>query len=138
MYRILPWSVVLFCFMHLISPGLVYAQETAESDPQNERLLDLETGVREIGLAAGYATQCLQVNGDEDAAQAVGDEALAVAELILQDFGSTLAFLFTANAGYGAGDPVDEDQCEQYIRDWNETVDAFFVELEPSTKEAAE
>lgn len=138
MYRMLLWGVVLFCSLFPISPVLVYAQEESETDPQNERLVELEIGAREIGLAAGYATQCLREQGEEEAAQAVGDEALAVAELILQDFGSTIAFLFAANAGYGAGDPVDEEQCEQYIRDWKETVDAFFLELEPSAEEASE
>lgn len=144
MFRLLLWNMVFVFPLIAFHPSAAYAQdesaptneETADTSEQN--LAELEAGAREIGLAAGYSTQCLRERGDEEAAQAIGDEAIAVAELILQDFGSTIAFLFAANAGYGAGDPVDVDQCDQYISDWSETVDAFFVELETLVEEASE
>ena len=119
-------TTLLLC-LGIISPVRVAAQ-TKDSDA--ERQAALENSVREIGLSAGYATQCHESKNNQKAIERVGDEALAVAELLLQDFGSTLAFLFTSNAGYGAGKPTDLTDCDKLIQDWQEFVDRFNQEGE--------
>ncbi|MEM1368171.1 MAG: hypothetical protein AAGG02_09145 [Cyanobacteria bacterium P01_H01_bin.15] len=115
--------------------GLLSAQaQETESETEQERI---EKGVREMGLLAGYAYQCHLRTGDEDAAETVGDESLAVAEIVLEDVGSTLAFLFAGNAGFGAGTTFESENCEQAIVEWNKFVDEFFADEEDESEEAS-
>ena len=119
------WKIIVcLLFFGIFSP-MVKAQEVEPEEARQERL---ENSVRQIGLSAGYATQCYMDKKDQKAVERVGDEALAVAEIILQDFGSTLAFLFASNAGYGAGKPTDLTECDQLIQDWQELVERFSEE----------
>lgn len=113
-------------FLGLFTP-VIQAQEI---DPEEVKQENFENSIRKIGLAAGYASQCYMDKDDREAVERVGDEALAVAEIILQDFGSTLAFLFASNAGYGAGKPTDLTKCDQLIVDWQELVESFSEEEE--------
>ena len=108
-------------FLELFTPTI----QAQEIDPEEVKQENFENSIRKIGLAAGYASQCYMEQDDQEAVERVGDEALAVAEIILQDFGSTLAFLFASNAGYGAGKPTDLTKCDQLILDWQELVESF-------------
>ena len=111
----------LVLFLGLCTPTI----QAQEIDPEEAKQENFENSIRKIGLAAGYASQCYMEQDDQEAVERVGDEALAVAEIILQDFGSTLAFLFSSNAGYGAGKPTDLTKCDQLIQDWQELVESF-------------
>ncbi|ELS00696.1 hypothetical protein Xen7305DRAFT_00003970 [Xenococcus sp. PCC 7305] len=111
----------LVLFLGLFTPTI----QAQEIDPEEVKQENFENSIRKIGLAAGYASQCYIEQDDQEAVERIGDEALAVAEIILQDFGSTLAFLFTSNAGYGAGKPTDLSNCDQLILDWQELVESF-------------
>ena len=107
------------------------AQGTSAQDAQKEKAEqtkneNLETDIRQIGLSAGYATQCHDIKDNPEGVERVGDEALAIAQIILQDFGSNLAFLFASNAGYGAGKPLqDSSKCDELISDWEDFLERF-------------
>ena len=88
----------------------------------------MENDIRKIGLSAGYAAQCYQERKDQDAVERIGDEALSVSHILLQDFGSTLAFLFSSNAGYGAAKSIDLTECDGLIDDWEKFVDRLSEE----------
>ncbi|MGK7873178.1 MAG: hypothetical protein AB4426_07655 [Xenococcaceae cyanobacterium] len=127
--------LTLLLFLGLSGPT-IRAQETDTKAAQKEnseaaRKEKLENDISEIGLSAGYAAQCHMQKGDQEAVERVGDEALAVAGIILQDFGSNLAFLFASNAGYGTGKPLDDfTKCDQLIADWQEFVEHLAKEQE--------
>ena len=95
--------------------------QAVEMDKSNRE--KLEKDIEALGLSAGYATQCFQERKNQDEVERVGEEALSIAQIILQDFGSTLAFLFSANTGYGAGKSIDLSKCDQIIADWDKFVD---------------
>ncbi len=106
---------------------IIFAQEMETDKDRQEKM---ENDIRKIGLSAGYAAQCYQERKDQDAVERVGDEALSVAHIILQDFGSTLAFLFSSNAGYGGATSIDLTECDQLISDWEEFVDRLSQQQE--------
>ena len=107
--------------------SIISAQEMETDEDKQEKI---ENDIRKIGLSAGYAAQCYQQREDENAVERVAEEALSVAEIILQDFGSTLAFLFSSNAGYGTGISIDFTECNELIGDWEEFVDRLVQQQE--------
>jgi hypothetical protein len=100
----------------------IQAQAAEIDEAKKEKL---ENDIEVLGLSAGHAAQCFQERKNQDEYKRVGEEALSVAQIILQDFGSTLAFLFSANTGYGAGKSIDLSKCDGIIADWDKFVDKF-------------
>lgn len=116
MFKIL--AIPLLIGLFYPSP-IISAQEMETDEDRQEKM---ENDIRKIGLSAGYAAQCYQERKDQDSVERVGEESLSVAHIILQDFGSTLAFLFSSNAGYGAAISIDLTECDELIRDWEDFV----------------
>ena len=67
-------------FLGLFTPTI----QAQEIDPEEVKQENFENSIRKIGLAAGYASQCYMEQDDQEAVERIGDEALAVAEIILQ------------------------------------------------------
>ena len=110
-------------FTPLLLLGLFFPLNIQAAEMDDSSKEKLEKDIEALGLSAGYAAQCFQERDNENEVERVGEEALSVAQIILQDFGSTLAFLFAANTGYGAGKSIDLSKCDQIIADWNKFVD---------------
>ena len=114
----------LFKFVtSLLLLGLLFPINTQALETDDTNKKQLEKDIENLGLSAGYATQCFQERKNKAEAERVGEEALSIAHIILQDFGSTLAFLFAATTGYGAGKSIDLSKCDQIIADWDKFVD---------------
>lgn len=107
----------------LLLLGLLFPINTQAEEMDDSSKEKLEKDIEALGLSAGYAAQCFQERDNQDEVERVGEEALSVAQIILQDFGSTLAFLFSANTGYGAGKSIDLTKCDEIIADWDKFVD---------------
>ncbi len=107
-----------------------YAQTIQAQNMEEEQQAKIDNDIRKIGLSAGYAAQCYQERNDQDSVERVGEESLSVAHIILQDFGSTLAFLFSSNAGYGAATSIDLTECDDLIKDWDDFVEKLSQQQE--------
>ena len=107
----------------LLSLGLVFSINSQAMSMDDSTKEKLEKDIENLGLSAGYTAQCFQERDNQDEVERVGEEALSVAQIILQDFGSTLAFLFSANTGYGATKSIDLSKCDQIIADWDKFID---------------
>lgn len=121
MNRVIPAPLILLLSMLALS---LSAQSVQAQDTENRRT-QLEQDIEEAGLIAGYATQCYEEEGDEETVDLVNRQVLAVAHAILRDSGSSLAFTFALNAGYGGGTDIDLDQCVRFVDDWQELIESF-------------
>ena len=119
-------------FTPLLLLGLLFSinsqalsMEDSTTSVEDSTQEELEKDLENLGLAGGYAIQCFQERNNQDEVARVGEETLSVAQILLQDFGSTTAFLFSATTGYGAAKSIDLNKCDQIIADWNKFMDIF-------------
>lgn len=94
--------------------------EGAEAPEEGE--VEFQEAVNNLGLSAGYAVQCAKGTPTE---QAIGKQAFAIADGLTKDFGTRSAFLFMIYFGAGSSEPIEADQCAQYIADWKEFADEY-------------
>ncbi|PRY19684.1 hypothetical protein CLV78_11916 [Aliiruegeria haliotis] len=74
----------------------------------------MENRIRQTGIAIGNAFVCAEAE-DKDVFR---EEATQLFDLILQDVGSDLAFVYAASVGYGSGQPVDNLDCTALLEQW--------------------
>ena len=76
----------------------------------------MERRIRDISIAIGNAYAC---TGKEGRAQ-FKEESHYLFNLILQDMGSDLAFVYATGIGYGASLPKEKLECSTLLEQWEE------------------
>lgn len=74
----------------------------------------MENKIRQTALAIGNAFVCAEAE-DKDVFR---EEATQLYDLILQDVGSDLAFIYAASVGYGSAQPKDKLDCPALLEQW--------------------
>ncbi|SFJ08091.1 hypothetical protein [Albimonas pacifica] len=86
------------------------AAAQAQSDAQD----DMAAKVRSLALAIGNAYACTP----EDGRTTFKEEAHHLFDLIVQDVGSDLAFLYATGVGYGSAVEASEIDCPAMLEQW--------------------
>ncbi len=89
--------------------GVAPAQQDADDEAMERR-------VRHISVAIGNAYACTEKEGQK----AFKEEAHHLFDLILQDRGSDLAFLYASGIGYGSSQSKDKLDCPMLLKQWEE------------------
>jgi hypothetical protein len=76
----------------------------------------MERKVRDISIAIGNAYACTEMEGRK----VFKGEAHQLFDLILQDVGSDLAFIYASGLGYGSSLPKDKLDCPKLLKQWEE------------------
>ena len=76
----------------------------------------MEEKVRNTSIAIGNAYVCTKKEGQ----QAFKQEAHLLFNLILQDVGSDLAFVYATGVGYGSSLPKEKLDCPLMLKQWEE------------------
>ena len=97
-----------------MSPQMPIDEETLAAVPGDRTAL--ERKVRAMGLAIGNAYLCV----DTEARDEFRAEAHFLFDLIIQDVGSDLAFVYATSVGLGASQPLQLLDCEALLAQWEE------------------
>ncbi len=106
----------------LLAAGLCLAAlpvAAQDADPASE----MERQTRNVGLAVGKAYGCL--GADDARRERVKVGAKAIYHMILHDLGADLAYAFATSAGFGAGGPRNEADCEALAARWEAIQENF-------------
>ena len=76
----------------------------------------MEQKVRDTSIAIGNAYVCTKKEGQ----QAFKKEAHLLFNLILQDVGSDLAFVYATGVGFGSSLPKEKLDCPLMLKQWEE------------------
>ena len=76
----------------------------------------MERRVRHLGLDIGRAYACT----DEKGRQRFKEETHLLFDLIVQDVGSDLAFLYATSLGIGSTEPKEKLDCPTLLKRWEE------------------
>ena len=76
----------------------------------------MERKVRDMSIAIGNAYACTE----NDGRKAFKGEAHHLFDLILQDVGSDLAFIYASGLGYGSSVSKDKLDCPKLLNQWEE------------------
>ena len=87
---------------------------TSAAQAQDAGQGDMADKVRSLALAIGNAYACTP----EDDRPAFKEEAHHLFDLILQDVGSDLAFLYATGLGYGSAVEASEIDCPEMLEQW--------------------
>ncbi|MDJ0847300.1 MAG: hypothetical protein QNK04_02860 [Myxococcota bacterium] len=100
-------SAAVLC---LLVAGAVVAQAQDVDDVAMKRK------VRSLGVAIGNAYACT----DAKARDGFNSEAHHLFDLIVQDAGSDLGFVYATAVGYGSSVPKDKLDCPKLMKQWEE------------------
>ena len=89
--------------------GVAPAQQDADDKAMERR-------IRHTAIAIGNAYVCTEKEGQK----AFKEEAHHLFDLILQDRGSDLAFLYASGIGYGSSLANDKLDCPALLKQWEE------------------
>ena len=76
----------------------------------------MERRVRHLGLDIGRAYACT----DEKGSQRFKEETHLLFDLMVQDVGSDLAFLYATSIGIGSTEPKEKLDCPTLLKRWEE------------------
>jgi len=76
----------------------------------------MEQRVRDMSIAIGNAYACTEKEGRE----AFKEESHLLFDLIVQDMGSDMAFLYATGIGYGSSVSKDKLDCPTLLKQWEE------------------
>src|SRR6056297_849698 len=104
--------------------ALCLALPAAAQDAE-DAAAEMETKTRDVGIAVGKAYGCLADDDTRRERLKLGSKAIYT--MILQDLGSDLAYAFATSAGYGAGLPRDDADCEALAERWEAIKETFDI-----------
>jgi hypothetical protein len=94
--------------------GVATAQDAKDRrDPEDSAM---ERRVRHLGLDIGRAYACTEEKGR----QLFKEETHLLFDLIVQDVGSDLAFLYATSIGIGSTEPKEKLDCPALLKRWEE------------------
>lgn len=76
----------------------------------------MERKIRHLAIGIGNAYACTE----KDKRQAFKGESHHLFDLILQDVGSDLAFVYATSLGYGSAVPKEKLECPKLLKQWEE------------------
>jgi hypothetical protein len=100
-------STVALC-VWMVAAGVVSAKDVDDKS--------MEMKVRKLGLAIGNAYACTE----KEKRQAFKGESHHLFDLILQDVGSDLAFVYATSLGYGSSLATAKLDCPKLLKQWEE------------------
>jgi hypothetical protein len=74
----------------------------------------MEAKIRKTAIGVGNAWACT----DKDKREMFREEAHQLFDLILQDVGTDLAFVYAASLGYGSAQPKENLDCSALLEQW--------------------
>lgn len=76
----------------------------------------MERKIRNLGISIGNAYACTE----KEKRQAFKGESHHLFDLIVQDVGSDLAFVYATSIGYGSNVPKEKLDCPKLLKQWEE------------------
>ena len=76
----------------------------------------MERKIRHLAIGIGNAYACTE----KDKRQTFKGESHHLFDLILQDVGSDLAFVYATSLGYGSAVPKEKLECPKLLKQWEE------------------
>ncbi len=89
---------------------------TAPANAQDVDDKAMERRVRHLSVAIGNAYVCTEKEGQG----AFKEESHLLFDLIVQDMGSDMAFLYATGIGYGSSLPKEKLDCPTLLKQWEE------------------
>ncbi|MEO0680552.1 MAG: hypothetical protein AAF192_09075 [Pseudomonadota bacterium] len=100
----------------LAAPAPAAAQDEAET----------VTKVRSLGLGIGNAYVCTPIEGRD----VFKEQVHHLFDLIVQDVGSDIGFIYATAVGYGSAAPRDRLDCDAMLAQWSDIVTNYELETE--------
>ena len=100
-------SATVLCLL-IAGAGVAHAQDVDD--------VAMKRKVRSLGVAIGNAYAC----SEEKARDGFNSEAHHLFDLIVQDVGSDLGFVYATSVGYGSSVPKEKLDCAKLLKQWEE------------------